>query len=109
MVRLLTATQTPQAAFNAKSGRIALIYRETLVPVARIARPHLGVAGFWFDPEIRSSGYDSWVERVVVLDARTGATLATWAPAGEPALDHIRSSDRWPIRFPSSKASSAGT
>lgn len=89
VVRLLTATQTPQAVFNAKSGRIALSYRETLVPVARLARPHLGLAGFWFDPEIRSSGYDSWVERVVVVDARSGATLATWAPVGAPALDHV--------------------
>ena len=89
VVRLLTATQTPQGVFNARSGRIALVYRETLVPVGRIARPHLGLAGFWLDPEIRSSGYDSWVERVVVLDVRTGATLATWAPAGEPALDHV--------------------
>jgi dipeptidyl aminopeptidase/acylaminoacyl peptidase len=89
VVRLLTATQVPSGVFNAKSGRVGLIHRETLVPVARIARPHVGLAGFWFDPEIRSSGYDSWVERVVVLDARTGATLATWAPAGEPALDHV--------------------
>jgi len=89
VVRLLTATQTPQGVFNARSGRIALVYRETLVPVGRIARPHLGLAGFWLDPEIRSSGYDSWIERVVVLDARTGATLATWVPAGEPALDHV--------------------
>ena len=89
VARLLTATQTPQGVFNARSGRIALVYRETLVPVERIARPHLGLAGFWLDPEIRSSGYDSWIERVVVLDVRTGATLATWSPAGGPALDHV--------------------
>jgi dipeptidyl aminopeptidase/acylaminoacyl peptidase len=89
VVHLLTATQTPGGIFNAQSGRIAFIYRETLVPVARLARPHLGLGGFWLDPEFRTSGYDSWVKRVVVLDARSGTMLATWEPDGDPALDNV--------------------
>jgi dipeptidyl aminopeptidase/acylaminoacyl peptidase len=89
VVHLLTATQVPNGILNTAAGRVALIYRETLVPVDRIARPHLGLAGYWFDPVIRGSGYDSWVERVTVLDVRTGATVAEWAPPGPPALDHI--------------------
>ena len=89
VVQLLTATQTPEAEFNAASGRIAFIYREALVPVARIARPHLGLAGFSIDPDIRTSGYDSRVKRVEVLDARSGVTVSSWLPEGEPALDWI--------------------
>jgi len=89
VVHLLTTTQTPGAVFNAQSGRIAFIYRETLVPVERIMRPHLGLGGFWLDPQIRTSGYDSWTKRVVVLDARSGTLLATWEPSGEPELDNV--------------------
>ncbi len=89
VVELLTETQLPAGLLHAGSGRLALAYSETLVPIERIARPHLGLAGFWFDPAIRSSGYDSRVERVAVLDLRSGKTLATWAPGGAPALDHV--------------------
>jgi dipeptidyl aminopeptidase/acylaminoacyl peptidase len=89
VVHLLTASQTPQGVFNAKSGRIAFVHRENLVPVERISRPNLGLAGFSIDPDIRTSGYDSRVKRVEVLDARSGVTLATWLPEAEPALDYI--------------------
>jgi dipeptidyl aminopeptidase/acylaminoacyl peptidase len=89
VAHLLTATQVPTGLFNAQSKRIALIYRETLVPVERIARPHVGLAGFSFDPAIRTSGYESWVERVAVLNAQTGATLSTWQPPGSPAMDAL--------------------
>jgi dipeptidyl aminopeptidase/acylaminoacyl peptidase len=89
VVALLTGTQVPSGLLHAASGRAALVYRETLVPVERIARPHLGLAGFWFEPLIRTSGYDSWIERVVVLDVRRGKPVSTWAPAGAPALDHV--------------------
>ena len=82
VVRLLTASPPPEAEFNAASGRIALIYRESLVPVDRISRPHLALAGFSIDPGIRTSGYDSRVKRVEVLDARTGVTVSSWLPAG---------------------------
>lgn len=89
VVRLLTANQIPQALFNQKSGRIVFIHRETLIPVERITRTHIGLAGYWFDPDIRTSGYDSRVQRAEVLDATTGVTLATWEPDGEPALDYV--------------------
>jgi len=89
VVSLLTANQVPQIKYNGKAARIAFIHRETLVPVERISQTHLGLAGFWFDPRIRASGYDSRVERVVVLDGRTGVTLTVWEPEGEPALDYI--------------------
>jgi len=89
VVNLLTATQGPSAVFNAKSGRIAFVYRETLLPLERIARPRIGLAGYWFDPVLRDSGYESRVERVVILDARSGATLATWQPAGPAALADV--------------------
>lgn len=89
VVHLLTTSQSPEGRFNAKSGRIAFIHRENLVPVERIGRPHLGLAGFSLDPDIRTSGYDSRVKRVEVLDARSGVTLTTWLPDGEPALDYV--------------------
>jgi dipeptidyl aminopeptidase/acylaminoacyl peptidase len=92
VVRLLTASKSPDVLFNGEAGQVVFIHREPLVPVSRIARPHMGLAGYWFDPEIRSSGYDGRVKRVQVLDARSGVTLATWQPDGEPALDHIASS-----------------
>ena len=49
----------------------------------------MGLAGYWFDPGIRASGYDSRVIRAEVLDARSGKMLAIWEPDGEPALDYI--------------------
>ena len=89
VVRLLTGTQTPQVLFHSAAGRVALVYRETLVPVARLARPHLGLAGYLIDPDLRSSAYDSRVEKVVVVDIGTGNTVATWERT-EPSLDDIR-------------------
>jgi dipeptidyl aminopeptidase/acylaminoacyl peptidase len=90
VVRLLTATRSPSGLLHADSDRVALVYRESVLPLERVARPHLGLAGFWFDPLSRTTGNDSWVERVVVLDAHDGATLATWAPAGPAALDDVQ-------------------
>ena len=89
IVRLLTANQVPEVLFNAHSGRIVFIHQETLVPVERIARRHLGLAGYWIDPKIRASGYDSRVEYVEVVDSESGETLARWEPEGEAALDHV--------------------
>ncbi len=89
IVELLTAPQVPTGLLHAASGRGALVYRETLVPIDRIARTHLGLAGYWIDPTLRASGYDSWTQRVVVTDLRAGTTVAKWAPTGPPALDHV--------------------
>lgn len=89
VVSLLTANRTPELLFNHQSGSVSLVYRETLVPIKRLMRPHLGIAGYWFDPELRSSGYDSRIKRVEVLDALSGKTLAIWEPEGEPVLDDI--------------------
>jgi len=89
VVQLLTATPVPTGLFNARAGRVVFIYREALVPVERIARPHFGLAGFMFDPITRTSGYESRVERVVVLDARSGGVVSTWQPPGAPVLDRL--------------------
>ena len=83
VVRLLTATQTPQGVFNARSGRIALVYRETLVPVGRIARPHLGLAGFWLDPEIelaRNHRYSRHQLREIesLVEEHSDELIAAW-------------------------------
>lgn len=90
VVHLLTTSQSPEGEFNATSGRVALTHRESLVPIERISRPHLGLAGNSLDPDTRSSGYDSRVKHVEILDARSGVTLATWLPEGEPALEYIQ-------------------
>lgn len=89
VVDLLTGNQVPQILFNSRSGRVVFVHEETLVPLERIADQHLGLAGFWIDPDTRSSGYNSRAQRVEVLDARSGDILATWEPEGEPSLDFV--------------------
>lgn len=89
VVRLLTAGQIPEVILHAASRRAALLHRETLVPIERIARPYLGLAGYWFDPSILASGYDARIEKVELIDVLTGALIATWAPAGPAELDHV--------------------
>lgn len=89
VVALLTANQVPEVLFNGESGRVVFIHQETLVPLSRIAGQHRGLAGYWIDPDSRSSGYRSRAHKVEVLDARTGAVLANWQPQGEPTLDYV--------------------
>ena len=88
VVQLLTATQTPEAEFNAASGRIALSTARRWCRWRASPGPISGWRAS-IDPDIRTSGYDSRVKRVEVLDARSGVTVSSWLPEGEPALDWI--------------------
>ncbi len=95
-VRLLIGTQTPEMLFNSLAGRISLVYRETLIPVARLPRSRLGLAGYLIDPDLRSSGYDSRVEKVVVADVDRPPRLAVFDidDAKEGVLRRIPRADR---------------
>jgi dipeptidyl aminopeptidase/acylaminoacyl peptidase len=91
ITRLLTAPRPPEPLFHGASGRVALLERETVVPLERLARPWLGLAGFRFDPRTRASGVKPLVSRVVIVSARVpGEALAVWRPGGGAALTDVR-------------------
>jgi len=84
VVRLLTANPPPQPLVHARSGRVALLFMEAVVPLERLARPFLGLAGFRFEPTARTSGIKPLVSRVEVVDvgaAPPGAPVE-WQPSG---------------------------
>lgn len=92
VVSLLTAPPPPEPILHARSRRIALLYREPVIRLERLARPRLGLAGFRFDPSTRTSGVEPLVTRVeiVAADDSAGSPPIEWRPAGGALLDHVR-------------------
>lgn len=108
VVELLTATPPPEPLLHAKSRRVALLFRKPVVPLERLARPYLGLAGFHFDPATGTSDTNPRIERVEVVDAglEPGRPLVEWRPAGGAELAYVRFSPDG--RFLSALAVSAG-
>ena len=50
IARLLTQTPPPTPLVHATSSQVALLYRESVIRLERLARPRLGLAGYRFDP-----------------------------------------------------------
>jgi dipeptidyl aminopeptidase/acylaminoacyl peptidase len=92
VTRLLTATPPPEPILHARSGRVALLFREPVIRLERLARPRLGLAGFRFDPRTLTSGVEPLITRVEILsvDAPAGAAPVEWRPGGGALLDHVR-------------------
>ncbi|HLF31265.1 MAG TPA: hypothetical protein VI566_09620, partial [Xanthomonadales bacterium] len=66
---LLTAPTPPEPLLHARSGQIALLYREPVIELERLTRPRLGLAGFRFDPESQTSGVNPLISRIEVISA----------------------------------------
>jgi dipeptidyl aminopeptidase/acylaminoacyl peptidase len=91
VTRLLTAPRTPEPLVHGASGRVALLERETVLPLDRLAQPWLGLAGFRFDPKTRTSGVKPLVSRVNIVSARVpGEALAVWRPSAGARLSDVR-------------------
>ncbi len=90
VVRLLTATPPPEPLVHARSGNVALVYREAVIRLARLTRPYLGLAGYRFDPVSRMSGVGPLVLRVEVVRARaeTVGPPAVWQPRNGALLEY---------------------
>ncbi len=91
VVGLLTASPPPEPILHARSGRVALLHREPVIRLERLARTRLGLAGFRFDPGTRTSGVEPLITRVelVAVDAAPGSAPIDWRPSGGALLDHV--------------------
>lgn len=91
VTRLLTAAQPPEPLLHARSGRVALLHREPVISLERLARPRLGLAGFRFDPVSGTSGVGPLIEFVEVVSAvAPAAAPAVWRPGAGALLDHVQ-------------------
>jgi dipeptidyl aminopeptidase/acylaminoacyl peptidase len=91
VVRLLTATPPPQPLVHVASGRVALLFRNPLVRLERLGRPYLGLAGYRFDPQTRTSGIEPLIARVEVIPVDDSADTApvVWRPEDGALLDDV--------------------
>lgn len=90
VTRLLTAAQPPEPLVHARSGRVALLHREPVISLERLARPRIGLAGFRFDPRTGTSGVAPLVHQVEVVSAEApSAPPAVWQPGEGVLLDHV--------------------
>jgi dipeptidyl aminopeptidase/acylaminoacyl peptidase len=91
VTRLLTATPPPEPLVHASSGRVALLFRQPVVSLERLARPFLGLAGFRFDPLSRTSGVSPLVEFVEIINVSgsTDQRAMRWELRPDEKLDHI--------------------
>jgi len=91
VIALLTAPPPPESLLHARSGQVALLFREPVISLDRLARQRLGLAGFRFDPVTRTSGVGPLLTRVEVVSAAApGGEPTVWQPADGTLLDHVR-------------------
>ncbi len=90
VTRLLTAAQAPEPLLHARSGRVALLHRETVIDLGRLTRPRLGLAGFRYDPRSGTSGVAPLITRIEVIAAKApDAAPSVWTPAAGTLFDHV--------------------
>ncbi len=87
VTQLLTATPPPEPLVHASSGQVALLFRQSVIRMDRLARRKLGLAGYRFDPISRTSNLEQLIERVEVIDARHPGAPKVWQPT-DGALLH---------------------
>jgi dienelactone hydrolase len=90
VVRLLTATPPPESLLHASSGQVALLFRQPVIALERLARARLGLAGFRFDPDTRSSGVAPLVSRVEIVSLGEQDAPVVWQPEGGALLEFVR-------------------
>lgn len=88
---LLTAPTPPEPLLHARSGQVALLFREPVIRMERLARPRLGLAGFRFDPESQTSGVNPLIYRIEVVSVTADPEQepVIWVPAGRAVLDFV--------------------
>jgi dipeptidyl aminopeptidase/acylaminoacyl peptidase len=88
---LLTAPTPPEPLLHARSGQVALLFREPVISMERLARPRIGLAGFRFDPEAQTSGVGPLISRIeiVSVSADPKDEPAGWVPASGAVLDFV--------------------
>jgi hypothetical protein len=88
---LLTAPTPPEPLLHARSGQVALLFREPVISMARLARPRLGLAGFHFDPEAQTSGVNPLISRIEIVStsANQKQEPVVWVPANGAVLDFV--------------------
>jgi dipeptidyl aminopeptidase/acylaminoacyl peptidase len=88
---LLTAPTPPEPLLHARSGQVALLFREPVIQMKRLARPRLGLGGFRFDPEAQTSGVNPLIARIEIVSvlADPDQEPAVWVPAGGAVLDFV--------------------
>lgn len=91
IISLLTAAAPPERLLHTESGRVALLYREAVIPMERLARPRLGLAGYRFDPVSYLSEVADRVSRIEILSADEPADRepVTWLPGAGAVLDFV--------------------
>ncbi|MCU0990694.1 MAG: hypothetical protein MUE63_14220, partial [Xanthomonadales bacterium] len=88
---LLTAPTPPEPLLHARSGQIALLFREPVIRMERLARPRLGLAGFRFDPQAGTSGVAPLIYRIELISAHdAGQEAIVWQPPADTVLDFVR-------------------
>jgi dipeptidyl aminopeptidase/acylaminoacyl peptidase len=87
---LLTAATPPEPLLHARSGQVALLFREPVISMDRLARPRLGLAGFRFDPEAGISAVVPLIYRIEIISANDpGQKAVVWQPAAGTVLDFV--------------------
>ena len=90
---LLTAPPPPSPLVHHASGKVALLYREATMSMARLSQPYIGLAGFRFNPVTRRSGVGALLSKVEVIstDSATFGEVSLWQPTDKQArLDDIQ-------------------
>lgn len=106
ITELLTAPGPPEFLVHPPSRQAAMIHREAVIGLDRLMRPRLGLAGFRFDPQARTSGVYPLVTRVEVVSTDQGKDVVEWRPADGALLDYVQYSPDG--KWLSALASSAG-
>ncbi len=88
---LLTAPTPPEPMLHVGSSRIALLFREPVISMDRLARPRLGLAGFRFDPQSQTSGVTPLIYRIEILEVNAPPEQqpTVWLPAEGVVLDFV--------------------
>jgi dipeptidyl aminopeptidase/acylaminoacyl peptidase len=91
VVALLTATPPPEVLLHAGSGRVALLFRESVIELERLSHARLGLAGYRYNPDSHTSGVSPRVERVelVEIGGPVEAEPIAWRPANGALLDGV--------------------
>ena len=86
---LLETKPPPIPVVHAASGRVALVDRESLVPVERLARPSLGLAGLRIDPANATLVNQSFAVQVSVLSIEDPAQRIDVLPPADALFSDV--------------------
>lgn len=88
IVTLLTQEGPPHPLVHAAARRLALVFQEKTIPLERLARPSLGLAGIRIDPRNHTTFGHELVTHIEVGSLDTGGQKFTLLPPEGALLDH---------------------